>query len=84
MGVPHNQNATPHAGFGRSEAHPLSNPLGKIVHAVHLSSIDLFKVRLMDMGGFVGGYNGLGYAVVQGLIQDAVGRRKGLHTFSAN
>jgi hypothetical protein len=57
----------------------LGDPLGKIVHAVHLGCVDVFKVRLMTRGGFVGQDQGLGGPVIQGLVENPMRRWKTIH-----
>jgi hypothetical protein len=49
MGMPDDQNSTPNVGTRRGKAHPLRDPFGEIVHAVHLCSIDAFNVGNMSV-----------------------------------
>jgi hypothetical protein len=65
MGMPDNQDAATDPWTRGSKGHPLGNPFGKIIHAVHLSSINVFKVRLMTMGSFVGRDKGLCSPIIQ-------------------
>jgi hypothetical protein len=79
MGMPNYQDAATDPWTRGSKGHPLGHPLGKIIHAVHLSSINVFKVRLMTMGSFVGRDKGLCSPIIQGFVQNTVWRWKRVH-----
>jgi hypothetical protein len=62
--MPHHQYSDSYSWTGRSKRYPLPKPTGKIVHAVHDSSIYLFKVGFVTVLGFVGCPQGCGFVIV--------------------
>lgn len=79
MRVPDHQNPTPNTRPTGSEGHPLSEPLGKIVHATENSGIDVIKVRLVGIPCSVVRPHPLRLSIIESLVENAVGWRKGLH-----
>lgn len=77
--MPDHENAATHSRARWNKCHPLPEPLGKIVHAVHLCGVNLFKVRFMLMSGFVGGIYVARCSIVECFIQHSVWGWKYVH-----
>ena len=79
VGVPDDEQSAPDSGTGDRKGHPLGDPFGEIIHAVRDGSIDGIEIEFMGVCSRIGRNNLLRFAVIQRFIQNAMGRREGLH-----